>query len=167
MVISFFYNCLWWYQFFTSVFCYLFQSIRAFAESSMSMALAKRWPLYLSTKNTILKKYDGRYCFYYQQPISFIFKHGATPFYVYFVVKKEVIPLTYLNFTIIVLYLCGAKFALGTLWNPQTTRPVRLLGNVVSDMVPKYQVFLQPGGLSMHPESPCKGACELWNAKLA
>ncbi|XP_072959560.1 isocitrate dehydrogenase [NADP] [Typha angustifolia] len=37
------------------------ESIRAFAESSMSMALAKKWPLYLSTKNTILKKYDGRF----------------------------------------------------------------------------------------------------------
>lgn len=37
------------------------ESIRAFAESSMSMALSKRWPLYLSTKNTILKKYDGRF----------------------------------------------------------------------------------------------------------
>ncbi|OIT33151.1 PREDICTED: isocitrate dehydrogenase [NADP]-like [Nicotiana attenuata] len=37
------------------------QSIRAFAESSMSMALSKKWPLYLSTKNTILKKYDGRF----------------------------------------------------------------------------------------------------------
>ncbi|GAB2293392.1 hypothetical protein Dimus_027591 [Dionaea muscipula] len=37
------------------------ESIRAFAESSMSLALAKKWPLYLSTKNTILKKYDGRF----------------------------------------------------------------------------------------------------------
>ncbi|KAK6928365.1 Isopropylmalate dehydrogenase-like domain, partial [Dillenia turbinata] len=37
------------------------ESIRAFAESSMSMAFSKRWPLYLSTKNTILKKYDGRF----------------------------------------------------------------------------------------------------------
>ncbi|XP_065003360.1 isocitrate dehydrogenase [NADP], chloroplastic/mitochondrial-like isoform X4 [Musa acuminata AAA Group] len=27
----------------------------------MSMAFAKKWPLYLSTKNTILKKYDGRF----------------------------------------------------------------------------------------------------------
>ena len=25
------------------------------------MALSKKWPLYLSTKNTILKKYDGRF----------------------------------------------------------------------------------------------------------
>jgi isocitrate dehydrogenase len=37
------------------------QSIRAFAEASMNIAHEKKWPLYLSTKNTILKKYDGRY----------------------------------------------------------------------------------------------------------
>ncbi|XP_065877564.1 isocitrate dehydrogenase [NADP] [Euphorbia lathyris] len=37
------------------------QSIQAFAESSMSLAFEKKWPLYLSTKNTILKKYDGRF----------------------------------------------------------------------------------------------------------
>ncbi|XP_026405006.1 isocitrate dehydrogenase [NADP]-like isoform X2 [Papaver somniferum] len=37
------------------------ESIRAFAESSMAMALTKKWPLYLSTKNTILKRYDGRF----------------------------------------------------------------------------------------------------------
>ncbi|KAL6994369.1 isocitrate dehydrogenase (NADP(+)) [Sarracenia purpurea var. burkii] len=37
------------------------ESVRVFAESSMSMAFAKKWPLYLSTKNTILKKYDGRF----------------------------------------------------------------------------------------------------------
>ena len=27
----------------------------------MEYALEKKWPLYLSTKNTILKKYDGRF----------------------------------------------------------------------------------------------------------
>merc|ERR1711934_274464 len=37
------------------------ESIRDFARSSMSFALNKEWPLYLSTKNTILKKYDGRF----------------------------------------------------------------------------------------------------------
>ncbi|MBM3159968.1 MAG: isocitrate dehydrogenase (NADP(+)) [Bacteroidetes bacterium] len=36
-------------------------SIRGFARSCFNMALAKKWPLYLSTKNTILKKYDGRF----------------------------------------------------------------------------------------------------------
>ncbi|KAK2971267.1 hypothetical protein RJ640_005096 [Escallonia rubra] len=37
------------------------KSINAFAEASMNAAYQKRWPLYLSTKNTILKKYDGRF----------------------------------------------------------------------------------------------------------
>ncbi|URD95165.1 Isocitrate dehydrogenase NADP [Musa troglodytarum] len=38
-----------------------FTSIRAFADASMATAYQKKWPLYLSTKNTILKKYDGRF----------------------------------------------------------------------------------------------------------
>lgn len=37
------------------------ESIIGFARSCFNMALNKKWPLYLSTKNTILKKYDGRF----------------------------------------------------------------------------------------------------------
>ncbi|RTY64575.1 isocitrate dehydrogenase (NADP(+)) [Flavobacterium sp. GSP27] len=37
------------------------ESIYGFAHSSFQMALTKKWPLYLSTKNTILKAYDGRF----------------------------------------------------------------------------------------------------------
>ncbi len=37
------------------------ESIAGFARSCFNMAIAKGWPLYLSTKNTILKKYDGRF----------------------------------------------------------------------------------------------------------
>ena len=37
------------------------ESIRGFAHSCFQYALAKKWPLYLSTKNTILKAYDGRF----------------------------------------------------------------------------------------------------------
>jgi isocitrate dehydrogenase len=37
------------------------ESIIGFARSCFNMALSKKWPLYLSTKNTILKKYDGRF----------------------------------------------------------------------------------------------------------
>jgi isocitrate dehydrogenase len=36
-------------------------SIRDFARASMNYALARSYPLYLSTKNTILKVYDGRF----------------------------------------------------------------------------------------------------------
>ncbi|KAL6228278.1 hypothetical protein ACLB2K_002231 [Fragaria x ananassa] len=41
--------------------CNIDESIRAFAEASMTRAYEKKWPLYLSTKNTVLKKYDGRF----------------------------------------------------------------------------------------------------------
>lgn len=37
------------------------ESIYGFAHSCMNRALDKGWPLYLSTKNTILKAYDGRF----------------------------------------------------------------------------------------------------------
>lgn len=37
------------------------ESITAFAHSSFQYALARKYPLYLSTKNTILKQYDGRF----------------------------------------------------------------------------------------------------------
>ena len=37
------------------------ESIKGFAHSCFNMALTKKWPLYFSSKNTILKKYDGRF----------------------------------------------------------------------------------------------------------
>jgi len=37
------------------------QSIRDFAHACFNYSLGRRWPLYLSTKNTILKAYDGRF----------------------------------------------------------------------------------------------------------
>ncbi len=37
------------------------KSIKDFARSCFSYGLIKKWPVYLSTKNTILKKYDGRF----------------------------------------------------------------------------------------------------------
>lgn len=37
------------------------ESIYGFAHASFKMALSKKMPLFLSTKNTILKKYDGRF----------------------------------------------------------------------------------------------------------
>ena len=37
------------------------KSIEDFARSCFNYGLIKKWPVYLSTKNTILKKYDGRF----------------------------------------------------------------------------------------------------------
>ena len=42
-------------------------SIHDFARSSMNYGLLKGWPVYLSTKNTILKAYDGRFKDIFQQ----------------------------------------------------------------------------------------------------
>jgi isocitrate dehydrogenase len=49
-------------------------SIYGFARSCMNMAVTKRWPLYLSTKNTILKAYDGRFKDIFQEVFENEFK---------------------------------------------------------------------------------------------
>ncbi|KAG4947688.1 hypothetical protein AAZX31_15G249100 [Glycine max] len=51
------------------------ESIRAFAEASMNFAYQKKWPLYLSTKNTILKKYDGRFKDIFQEVFDTQWSH--------------------------------------------------------------------------------------------
>jgi isocitrate dehydrogenase len=52
------------------------ESIKGFARSCFNMALNKKWPLYLSTKNTILKKYDGRFKDIFQEIYEKEFKAG-------------------------------------------------------------------------------------------
>ncbi len=49
-------------------------SIYGFARSCMNRALNKKWPLYLSTKNTILKAYDGRFKDIFQEVYDNEFK---------------------------------------------------------------------------------------------
>ena len=49
-------------------------SIRDFARSSMNLGLAKGYPVYLSTKNTILKQYDGRFKDIFQEVFDNEFK---------------------------------------------------------------------------------------------
>jgi isocitrate dehydrogenase len=50
------------------------ESIRGFARSCMNYGLTLSWPVYLSTKNTILKKYDGRFKDIFQQVYEQEFK---------------------------------------------------------------------------------------------
>jgi isocitrate dehydrogenase len=42
-------------------------SIRDFARASLNYGLGLKWPVYLSTKNTILKQYDGRFLELFQE----------------------------------------------------------------------------------------------------
>lgn len=50
------------------------ESIKGFARSCFNVAMQKGWPLYLSTKNTILKKYDGRFKDIFQEIYETEFK---------------------------------------------------------------------------------------------
>ena len=50
------------------------ESIYGFAQSSFQVALDKKWPLYLSTNNTILKSYDGRFKDIFQEVYEKEFK---------------------------------------------------------------------------------------------
>jgi isocitrate dehydrogenase len=50
------------------------ESIRDFARASMNYALDRGWPLYLSTKNTILKAYDGQFKDLFQEVFDAEFK---------------------------------------------------------------------------------------------
>ena len=50
------------------------QSIRDFARACMNYGLNRKWPVYLSTKNTILKKYDGRFKDLFQEVFESEFK---------------------------------------------------------------------------------------------
>lgn len=49
-------------------------SIRGFARACLNYGLLKRWPVYLSTKNTILKAYDGRFKDIFQEVFETEFK---------------------------------------------------------------------------------------------
>ena len=49
-------------------------SIREFARSSLAYGLMRGWPVYLSTKNTILKAYDGRFKDLFQEIFEKEFK---------------------------------------------------------------------------------------------
>ncbi|HLO76130.1 MAG TPA: NADP-dependent isocitrate dehydrogenase [Magnetospirillum sp.] len=50
------------------------ESIRGFARACMNYGLLKKWPVYLSTKNTILKAYDGRFKDIFQEVYEKEFK---------------------------------------------------------------------------------------------
>ena len=50
------------------------QSIKDFARACMNYGLNRKWPVYLSTKNTILKNYDGRFKDLFQEIYTKEFK---------------------------------------------------------------------------------------------
>src|ERR1700754_74483 len=80
-------------------------SIRDFARASMNYALARGYPLYLSSKNTILKVYDGRFMDIFQEVFDAEFKDA-------FAAKK----ITYEHRLIDDMVAASLKWSGGYVW---------------------------------------------------
>jgi isocitrate dehydrogenase len=81
------------------------ESIRGFARACFNQALIKKWPLYLSTKNTILKKYDGRFKDIFQEIYDAEFK-----------AKFEAAKITYEHRLIDDMVASAMKWSGGFVW---------------------------------------------------
>jgi isocitrate dehydrogenase len=81
------------------------ESIYGFAQSSFQVALEKKWPLYMSTKNTILKAYDGRFKDIFQEVYEKEFK-----------TKYEEVGITYEHRLIDDMVASAMKWSGGFVW---------------------------------------------------
>ena len=80
-------------------------SIKDFARSCMNYALQRKWPVYLSTKDTILKAYDGRFRDLFQEVFDKEFKEEFS--------KNK---LTYEHRLIDDMVACAMKLSGGYVW---------------------------------------------------
>jgi isocitrate dehydrogenase len=121
------------------------ESIKGFARSCMNMALQKGWPLYLSTKNTILKKYDGRFKDIFQEIFDAEFKS-----------KFEAAGITYEHRLIDDMVASAMKWNGGFIWACKNYD-----GDVQSDSVAQgygslglmTSVLVTPDGKTMEAEA--------------
>tara|TARA_R110002096_G_scaffold14397_2_gene50029 strand:- start:1214 stop:2428 length:1215 start_codon:yes stop_codon:yes gene_type:complete len=81
------------------------ESIRDFARSCMNYGLARQWPVYLSTKNTILKAYDGRFKDLFQEVFETEFEQ-----------QFKDAGVTYEHRLIDDMVACAMKWAGGFVW---------------------------------------------------
>jgi len=121
------------------------RSIYDFARACFNFALNRKWPLYFSTKNTILKAYDGRFKDIFQEVYEKEFKaafdeHG----------------LTYEHRLIDDMVACALKWSGGFVWACKNYD-----GDVQSDIVAQgfgslglmTSVLLTPDGRTMEAEA--------------
>ena len=81
------------------------ESIRGFARACMNYGLDLGWPVYLSTKNTIMKAYDGRFKDLFEEVFETEFKD-----------KFEAAGITYEHRLIDDMVACAMKWAGGFVW---------------------------------------------------
>jgi len=121
------------------------KSIEDFARSCFGYGLIKKWPVYLSTKNTILKQYDGRFKDIFQDIFDKEFK-----------TKFETLKITYEHRLIDDMVACAMKWSGKYIWACKNYD-----GDVQSDtMAQGYgslglmtSVLLTPDGKTMEAEA--------------
>jgi isocitrate dehydrogenase len=121
------------------------ESIRGFARSCMNYGLTKGWPVYLSTKNTILKAYDGRFKDLFQEIYDTEFK-----------AKFEAAGITYEHRLIDDMVAAALKWSGGFVWACKNYD-----GDVQSDTVAQgfgslglmTSVLLSPDGKTVEAEA--------------
>ncbi|NQU55289.1 MAG: isocitrate dehydrogenase (NADP(+)) [Bacteroidetes bacterium] len=120
-------------------------SIRGFAHSCMKQAITKKWPLYMSTKNTILKKYDGRFKDIFQEIFDADYKE-----------KFEELGITYEHRLIDDMVAAAMKWEGGYVWACKNYD-----GDVQSDTVAQgfgslglmTSTLVTPDGMTMEAEA--------------
>ncbi len=121
------------------------KSIRDFAHACFNYALNMKWPLYLSTKNTILKAYDGRFKDIFAETYETEFKE-----------KFDELGLTYEHRLIDDMVAAALKWSGGFVWACKNYD-----GDVQSDIVAQgfgslglmTSVLLTPDGKVMEAEA--------------
>ena len=120
-------------------------SIRDFALATFNFALTRRFPVYLSTKNTILKVYDGRFMDIFQEVFDAQFKS-----------KFDTLGLTYEHRLIDDMVASALKWSGGYVWACKNYD-----GDVQSDIVAQgfgslglmTSVLLTPDGQTVEAEA--------------
>lgn len=121
------------------------EAIKDFARASMNYGLARNYPVYLSTKNTILKAYDGRFKDVFQEIFDAEFKD-----------KFDKAGITYEHRLIDDMVACAMKWSGGYVWACKNYD-----GDVQSDTVAQgfgslglmTSVLMSPDGRTVEAEA--------------
>ncbi len=121
------------------------ESIREFARASLNYGLIRKYPVYLSTKNTILKAYDGRFKDLFQEIYDAEFKE-----------KFQALGLTYEHRLIDDMVASALKWSGGYVWACKNYD-----GDVQSDTVAQgfgslglmTSVLMTPDGMTVEAEA--------------
>ncbi|MEN3146186.1 NADP-dependent isocitrate dehydrogenase [Neorhizobium sp. IRAMC:178] len=121
------------------------ESIRDFARASLNYGLMRKWPVYLSTKNTILKAYDGRFKDIFEEVFNNEFK-----------AQFDELKITYEHRLIDDMVAAALKWSGGYVWACKNYD-----GDVQSDIVAQgfgslglmTSVLLSPDGRTVEAEA--------------